>query len=55
MPVGPVTSVSAGGVSKSFANPTSSGTASEQLLSTTHYGREFVRLRRLFAPRSDVS
>jgi len=52
---GPVTSISAGGVSKSFANAVQTGTLSEQILSSTQYGREFVRLRRLFAPRSAVS
>lgn len=55
MAAGPVTSVSAGGVSKSFANVTQTGSIGEQVLGATHYGREFVRLRRLFAPRHAVS
>lgn len=55
MPSGPVTSVSAGGVSKSFANAVQGGTLGEQVLGSTLYGREFVRLRRLFAPRIGVS
>jgi hypothetical protein len=52
---GPVTSISAGGVSKSFANALQGATMNEQALGSTQYGREFVRLRRLWTPRSAVS
>ncbi|MCC6178822.1 MAG: DUF4054 domain-containing protein [Phycisphaerales bacterium] len=56
-PAGPLTSVSVGGVSKSFANPVESSglSASAQLMGTTSYGREFIRLVRLWSPRAGVS
>lgn len=54
-PTGALTSVSVGGVSKSFADPTGDASYSEKLMAQTHYGREFIRLRRLWAPRGAVS
>lgn len=53
--VGPLTSVSVGGVSKSFAS-TSEGMSTEgKALSSTTYGQEFARLVRLWGCRASVS
>jgi len=57
-PAGPLTSVSVGGVAKSFANPVESSeglSASSKLMGTTSYGREFIRLVRLWSPRASVT
>lgn len=49
--VGPVTSVSVGGVSKSFASSADSMVGSDKLVSSTSYGREYARLKTMWAPR----
>jgi hypothetical protein len=46
---GPLTSVSMGGVSKSYAQP--AGGVRNSALESTKYGQEYVRLTRLFGRR----
>jgi hypothetical protein len=50
---GPLTSVSVGGVSKSFAQP--QGGSANLSLQSTKYGQEYVRLTRLFGRRFEVT
>ena len=53
---GPLSSVTVGPVSKTFAvsSAYTSGSLSAAALSSTKYGREYLRLMRLFAPRMAV-
>lgn len=53
--IGPLTSVSVGGVSKSFASGAESMTGSDKLLASTSYGREFARLKMAWAPRGFIT
>lgn len=54
---GPLISVTAGKVSKTYASPAASSTTSpgDAQLGTTTYGLEFQRLRRLFSRRMAVT
>lgn len=53
--VGPLTSVSVGGISKSFASTTDGLSEAAKALSSTSYGREYSRLVRLWVLRGGVS
>lgn len=54
---GPLQSVTVGPVSKTFAvsSAFTSGSVSNAALATTKYGREYLRLTRLFSPRFAVT
>lgn len=53
--VGPLTSVSVGGVSKSFASSLDGMSDAGKALASTSYGREYSRLVRLWVLRGGVS